>query len=381
MVTRRQFLQAGAAAALAARQTRGPRRRAVADGLMDPREIAKYAIPLAVPAVMLAVPSQNGATDRYVIGVRRFRQQILPPGRPATPVWGYGSPMNPETFATPARTLEAVADRPTRVTWVNELVDADGGYLPHLLPADPTLHWANPPGGPDGRDGRPTFSATPGAYRGPVPIVTHLHGGHSSDDSDGHPEAWFLPRAAGDIPGGYAAEGSRYAGSAAAFESRHGVRWGTGSAVYQYANDQRAATLWYHDHTLGITRLNVYAGLAGFYLVRGGASDLSPGILPGPAPQAGDPPASPTVRSPSSSRTGRSPRTARCSTPAAAASPTGSAARTSRAATSRPSGYRSSTAPRSWSTAAPGPICGSSRAVTGSGCSTGATPASSSCRS
>jgi FtsP/CotA-like multicopper oxidase with cupredoxin domain len=57
-----------------------------------------------------------------------------------------------------------------------------------------------------------------------------------------------------------------------------------------YPNDQRAATLWYHDHTLGMTRLNEYAGPACFYLVRGGSSDLPVGTLPGPAPALGDPP-------------------------------------------------------------------------------------------
>ena len=48
-------------------------------------------------------------------------------------------------------------NRPVRVKWINELVDADGNYLPHLLPVDPTLHWANPPGGATGRDTRPEF--------------------------------------------------------------------------------------------------------------------------------------------------------------------------------------------------------------------------------
>ena len=38
--------------------------------------------------------------------------------------------------------------------------------------------------------------------------------------------------------------------------------------VYEYPNNQPPATLWYHDHTAGMTRLNVYAGLAGFYLIR-----------------------------------------------------------------------------------------------------------------
>jgi bilirubin oxidase len=66
--------------------------------------------------------------------------------------------------------------------------------------------------------------------------------------------------------------------------------WDPGTAVFQYANDQRASTLWYHDHTLGMTRLNVYAGPAGFFLLRGGPDDMVTGVLPGPAPALGDPP-------------------------------------------------------------------------------------------
>ena len=58
--------------------------------------------------------------------------------------------------------------------------------------------------------------------------------------------------------------------------------------MVQYDNDQPAGTLWYHDHTLGMTRVNVYAGPAGFYLLRGGAFDTPPGALPGPAPALGD---------------------------------------------------------------------------------------------
>jgi spore coat protein A len=74
------------------------------------------------------------------------------------------------------------------------------------------LHWANPPGGTAGRDTRPNYSGqpTPGPYTGPVPIVTHVHGTVGvGDDSDGYPEAWYLP-AANDIPGGYATEGTWY---------------------------------------------------------------------------------------------------------------------------------------------------------------------------
>jgi len=67
----------------------------------------------------------------------------------------------------PSLTIEARWGRPVRVKWINGLKDANGGFLPHLLPVDPTLHWANPPGGAAGRDMRPQFDTTPGAYIGP----------------------------------------------------------------------------------------------------------------------------------------------------------------------------------------------------------------------
>src|SRR4029453_6009018 len=173
-----------------------------------------------------------------------------------------------------------------RVKWVNQLVDADGNYLQHLLPIDQTLHWANPPGGPGGTD-METLDPTP--YKGPVPIVTHLHGGHSGQESDGFPEAWFLP-AADDIPASYATVGSHYDTFRAQAEALYGQPWGPGSAVFQYPNDQPAATMWYHDHTLGMTPPNGYPRPAGFYLLRGGPGDEVGGTLPGPAPALGDPP-------------------------------------------------------------------------------------------
>ncbi|MCQ4084798.1 multicopper oxidase [Streptomyces sp. RB6PN25] len=259
-------------------------------GAMDPVAIEKYVTELLIPPVMpWDRRDRKTGLDSYTIGVRQFRQQILPPGQPATTVWGYGSTQHPETFNAPSFTIEAEFDQAVRVTWVNQLRDCKGNYLPHLLPVDPTLHWAYPPGGMSGRDSRPTYASTPGPYTGPVPIVTHLHGGQSSEESDGYAEAWYLPNALG-IPAGYAPVGSFYRKFGEKFEERFGQGWSNGEAVFQYANRERASTLWFHDHALGITRLNVYAGLAGFYLLRGGPDDLPPGVLPGPAPKRGDAP-------------------------------------------------------------------------------------------
>ncbi|WP_202450168.1 multicopper oxidase [Streptomyces sp. MnatMP-M17] len=261
-----------------------------ADGVLDPETIEKYVAELVIPPVM-PQDARDGGTgvDSYAIGVGQFQQQVLPPGRPATTVWGYGSLRQPGTFGYPAFTIEAEVGRAMRVRWVNRLLDTRGNHLPHLLPVDPTLHWANPPGGVPGRDSSPTFTSTPGPYTGPVPIVTHLHGGRNTEESDGYAEAWYLPDAY-DIPAGYARTGSYYEEFSRKSTALFGVKWSPGDAVFHYDNLGRASTLWYHDHALGITRLNVYAGLVGFYLLRGGPADLDEGVLPGPAPKLGDRP-------------------------------------------------------------------------------------------
>jgi spore coat protein A, manganese oxidase len=250
VITRREFMRAGTAGSLLLIAGRRLEGATLLAGMMDSAAITKYVTPLAVPPVMPSVSTAADLADRYLIGVRQFRQQILPPGSPATTVWGYGSIRHPRTFSSPGLTVEATIDRPILVMWVNELTDRYGDHLPHLLPVDPTLHWANPPGGAYGRDSRPAFTSTPGRYEGPVPIVTHLHGGDSSEDSDGYPEAWYLPRAK-NIPSGYVTEGSQYAAFAESFEARGGVSWRPGAAVFRYDNDQRATTMWYHDHALG----------------------------------------------------------------------------------------------------------------------------------
>jgi spore coat protein A len=289
--------------------------QALPGGTLDPTTIPKYVTPLVIPPVM----QDTGRADDYQIAVRQFRQQILPGGIwntingrqdafPPTIVWSYGPNADPvpdsralggaagvapapnSQFNYPAYTIETTANVPVKVRWINDLVDSKTGrFLPHLLPIDQTLHWANPPRlCIDGARTTDCRGFIPQRYLGPVPIVTHVHGAHVASHSDGYPEAWFLP-AAINIPAGYATRGRL-------FDDSTGTNPGNlGYADYAYRNDQPATTLWYHDHALGMTRSNVYAGPAGFWIIRGGPYDHptvsgtgAPAVLPGPPPVRGE---------------------------------------------------------------------------------------------
>jgi len=288
-------------------------------GTLDPTTIPKYVTPLVIPPQMPTSTASPAPAADYDIAVRQFKQQILPGGIwntlngradnfGATTVWSYGRAQDPlpdssgiggavgvapapnSTFNYPSFTVENSSSTPTSVRWINDLVDpVSGNYLPHLFPVDQTLHWANPPMANcamDAPNRTDCETMIPEPYTGPVPLVTHVHGSHVQPDSDGYPEAWWLPGVPGTkgIPLSYGERGS-------VFTQANNTNTLPGSAYYSYQNDQPATTLWYHDHALGMTRLNVYAGPAGFWLVRGGANDLAAGILPGPAPSiaAGDP--------------------------------------------------------------------------------------------
>ena len=297
MYSRREFLKIGAAsgAGLYLSSRFGSTRlfaRAIPGGTLDPILISKYIQPLVIPPAMPRSDKlrlvKGKQVNYYEIACRQFRQQILPPGLPQTTVWSYGAAALPGTvfqggsFHYPALTIESKFKMPTRVKWINGLVDSSGNYLPHLLPIDQTLHWANPGNVPHGMDPTP--------YTGPVPLVTHVHGAHTTEYSDGYAEAWFLP--AGTQ--GFTPVGPYYTQFKNAAAANGLGTWDAGTATFEYPNDQRATTLWYHDHTLGMTRANVYAGPAGFYLLRGGPGDLvldtagRPAVLPGPAPAPGD---------------------------------------------------------------------------------------------
>jgi spore coat protein A len=203
--------------------------------LLDPEVHPKFVNPLPNPLDPSFIFAPDGTTatgeDLYTIGVFQFQQSlglVDALGNPlTTTVWGYGKDRSSATY--PGRSFQVYKDHPVNVLWTNNLVDDLGNPLPHFLPVDETIHWAMP-------------MDPPYPYSG-VPVVTHLHGGHTESASDGLPEAWFTP--------GFAQKGATWK-----------------KKVLHYDLDQQAATLWYHDHALGITRLNVYAGLAGFFILR-----------------------------------------------------------------------------------------------------------------
>ena len=207
----------------------------VPGGSLNPNTIPKYVTPLVIPPVM----NNAGTANDYDIAVRQFQQQILPGGIwatlpgcagggctfPPTTVWSYGPAADPtpavapdpaSQFNYPAYTVENTANTTTTVDWINDLKDpVTGNYLPHLLPIDRSLHWANPEQLPcmdpaktkDCRPADANGAILQQPYTGPVPIVTHVHGAHVGPESDGYPEAWWLP-AASNIPPGYATTGT-----------------------------------------------------------------------------------------------------------------------------------------------------------------------------
>ena len=168
----------------------------------------------------------TGLISTAAINMEQFSQQVLS-GYPKTKLYGYGNLLGRPSW--PGPTIVAMKNRTTRVLWRNNLPPGRGSVADsHLLKVDKSLEMALP------------SRALPA---GNIPTVPHLHGSHVEPESDGHPEAWFTQNS-----------------------TQRGGNWG--KHLYEYENTQRAATLWYHDHAIGITRLNVYAGLAGAYILR-----------------------------------------------------------------------------------------------------------------
>ncbi len=178
----------------------------------DPTTIPKFIEPLPIPEILKPThqcdPSKKNDIFYHVKMMEaKHRFHVL---FPLTTIWGYNG-----TY--PGPTLQVEKDVHVKVKWENRLP------MEHFLPVDHTLH-----GTMDTPD---------------VRTVVHLHGANVEAHSDGHPEAWYT-------------RDNKYVGHKYSRE------------VYEYTNHQAGATMWYHDHAIGTTRLNVYSGLAGFYLIR-----------------------------------------------------------------------------------------------------------------
>ena len=210
MLTRRRLLHSGFYTAAGATFSKGL--PALSQAMASPVpvrssvKLTPYVDSLPIPPVV----RPSGQPEEIVeIQMQQFQQKVhrdLPP----TTVWGYNG-------SWPGPTIEAQSGQALNVNWVSKLPTA------HLFPVDHSIHGAE--------------STLP-----EVRNVAHLHGACTLPDDDGYPEAWFTAHGV------------------------HGEKFNPRPSLYP--NCQPSTTLWYHDHALGITRLNVYAGLAGFYLIR-----------------------------------------------------------------------------------------------------------------
>jgi spore coat protein A, manganese oxidase len=161
-----------------------------------------------VDALPIPVTARMSASGKLRIAMREVRAKVHRDVAP-TRMWSYWDLASGEGSAL-APVLEARSSHPLHVEWVNELP------AKHFLPVDFSLHGC-------GHD---------------VPEVracVHLHGGRTPPKDDGQPEDWFAPGQ---------------------------------SRLCTYPLQQDAATLWYHDHAMGLNRLNMYAGLLGMAIVR-----------------------------------------------------------------------------------------------------------------
>jgi spore coat protein A len=186
-----------------------------------PIQLTPYLDALPVPGPATPTSGSPGSTATYDISMKEFQQQ-LHAELPATTVWGYDDGTGP---FTPGPVIVARTDQPVTVNWLNDIRDLDTGLLR-------TTHYL--------QQSADDLSCIHGA-KNDAKTVVHLHGGHVPADVDGYPESTFLP--------------------------------GAPAVQYVYPNNQWAAPIWFHDHALGITRLNVYMGLAGLYRVRDAVED------------------------------------------------------------------------------------------------------------
>lgn len=272
------------------------------------QQVAQYVLEGdAIPKFVDPLPTFNGqrvdGTKKLKVYAEEFQQKILPESfyeslppcvqyksartgyplftinpKKGTYLWGYKITDGKKVYGPsyPAHTIEVQRGIKTRVKYINKLgpfKDKNGRslcgpLLQKFLTVDLSFQWANPLNWPQFGQGFDTYDpivypfgtgmpqGNPGIYEGPQPMVTHLHGSESPSFSDGDPDSWFTPH-------------SKITGQSYVTNK------------YVYPNTQPATGLWFHDHVIGETRLNIYAGLAGIYLIRGEPETSVSPPLPG----------------------------------------------------------------------------------------------------
>jgi spore coat protein A len=184
-----------------------------------PVVLTPFLDPLPIPPDATPVSGVPGGAATYTLTMKESKVQLhsqLPPTR----VWGFDDGFHGAGILGPV--IEARTGQPVTVDWINDLRVFETGQLrtAHALAVDTAcIHGAE----------------------NTAKTVFHLHGGHVPAAVDGYPELTFVP---GDPP-----------------------------VTYVYPNNQQAGFLWYHDHALGVTRLNVQMGLAGLYFMRDAVED------------------------------------------------------------------------------------------------------------
>ena len=255
-----------------------------------------------------------------------------------TPLWGYGQTNNAayalNGIATyPSMSFKAERGRPVKVKWVNDLASPTHLFCPDPRNSDVPCGIDRTIMGTLRKPGEPVneFGTT---QQPDNAMVVHLHGGEIPPDSDGFAELWIgnaataaaygpggtyytSPYAQPNVPGAlanidpefippagvnailsdaaYAAANADPAGStlASVYAPAQLQRPLGNSIFYNYPMVQEPATIWYHDHTLGKTRINVAAGPAGYFYVTDPAVEgplyaIPPGATSGKLPPTGD---------------------------------------------------------------------------------------------
>lgn len=259
--------------------------------------LAGSAIPQFVsPLPTLKIAPQNSTITTVfgnvplTIRMCEFQVNMLPAPLPLTWVWGYL--VDPTGTSTCAQLIDLHFDgaingisgpldtsigpvivnqrggSSTDIKFVNNLGYASTtNLLAYKYSTDQTLHWADPLGLNCTMDlmGMAPEFGSPCAqnYEGQIPAVVHLHGGEVPPELDGGPDSWFTS------DGRY--KGHKYYSSKGAPAN---------ASLYKYPNKQEAAPLWFHDHTLGATRLNVIMGMAGAYYIYDPLLSLPPNLQP-----------------------------------------------------------------------------------------------------